>query len=532
MQVKIGDFVDKWLTEIRDARAEALRQKDGSDDRLYWNKHVQDLLDQLARELVKYIEHPPGYEHNEKARITVRNGKLIVSLDGNDYNVSNERTRRARLSFVMAKILKEKGNLAQGKNSGLYDSVSDLLKPPQLAPPPDRMAANAAFVDFDTKNMPNAQEGAELRYFYDPKNVGNDLNLAKVYKTRVNLENIDQYRNANHRFGRTMSRFMNPDYRALNSSLRPRMSAEEEKKGRNRAANWVRQQNKKINAGGVDGGDVANALNKNGLVSSAAGVQNIKKAVNQPGTNTALAVALEATTPSGDAPPPEAVAAVTAQLEKVNGAPNQQNVNLFATPRGQAFLASTTANASKALANNGLKPTSTNGLNKIANAANGGTNSLKRVIKENTVNTGTKQPPAGQQLTNAAVAVQQLAGNGGAPVNSRPSNARVAGANVALRSNNLTPTSDNGLIKVANAANGGANALRKAIQKNTVNNSSNRPPNGQQVTDAAAAVQQLAGASPWKTNDPGPMPAYAVYPGNKRGNNGVTVDGSGMGAWK
>ncbi|GAQ91106.1 hypothetical protein KFL_007280050 [Klebsormidium nitens] len=518
MQVTIGDFVDKWLAELRDAQSEAKKHEYSSDTRLYYEKHVQDLLDELARELVTYIEHPPGYESNEKAGITAKDGKLVVALDGDDYNTASEATRSARLSFVMGKILKEKGTLAQGGDLSLYNAVSNLLKPSRLSPPPDRLSLNPEYVDFNTKSLPDAQEDGQTHIFYDPANVSDNLELKKVFRSRVNLEDVDQYRNANHRFGTTLTnRFMHPDYRTLDKRLANRVplmnkntfekgksnvkawvanrtalplnkNAFEKGKGNMKA--WVASQNKRVNKQA----DVA--LNNQGLTATAEDKRLIAESIPLGEESTAKAIANVALTTNGGPPPVKAVSGALkdilqpGQVTPESVATVFKQNNLVASKNGHESVANvaTTGNPSAVLAAvaqvatfpaGGEAPTeavvsAANAINKSAKANHQTPNFAN--FDRSQLGTGTKTGPN-------LKTPNQLNAKGGSNAS------KMAATQVALIGNGFRANGPEGLANIAKKAGAPNKDLRETIQNNTTG-----ARNNVQVANAAEAVKVLTGS--------------------------------------
>ncbi|GAQ89842.1 hypothetical protein KFL_005680090 [Klebsormidium nitens] len=443
---------------------------------LHYQELLADLLDELARELVNYIEHPPGYESNEKAKITVKDGKLVVSLDGNDYNAASEATRSARLSFVMRKILEERGTLAQGGDISLYKVVSKLLTPSRLSPPPDRLSLNPDYVDFNTKNLPDAQEDGQTHIFYDPANVGDDLNLKKVYRSKVNLEDVDQYRNANHRFGTTLTgRFMHPDYRTLDKRIAngvPLMNKDAFEKGKGNMKSWVANQNKRVNK------QVDAALKNNGLDASADGKRLVAESTPLGEESTAKAIANAAVTTNG-APPP--VNAVTGAVKDIHQ-PEKMTPEAVATALKKKNLV-----ASK------------EGHESIASAAQTGNPSdvLVAVAQNATTPTGGMPPTDAVVLAAKAINAPNFANfnsnNARSQLNQRPDHdaSKLAATQVALIGNGLQATGQEGLKNIAKKAGAPSKVLQNTIQNNT--KSVVGAKNGVQVANAAEAVRALTG---------------------------------------
>lgn len=209
--VSLASFVDSWLDALEKAKADATANGLTNNARLHENKYIKDLLDALSWQLRNYIEHPDPDHPTRK--ITLSNDRLVVSDD--NLQLSGK-TRKARLEILMQKILKEKGSDG-GKR---YAELEPLFK--QMPFAPTKLASTAQWKTVNTSktSLPDAVKAKTWQYYYDPRNVDNELETGTVWVSDVDMQDIDQFRNEDGRFNKTMkSRFGVPDYREINSSL-------------------------------------------------------------------------------------------------------------------------------------------------------------------------------------------------------------------------------------------------------------------------------------------------------------------------
>lgn len=209
--VPLGVFVDTWLEALENAKASAEASGLSENSKLHEDKYIKDLLDALSWQLRNYIEHPDPNRPGEK--ITLSQGKLVVAKT--DLNLSDE-TRRARLKHLMQKILEEKGTDG-GKR---YQNLKSLLEGMTLAP--TALAKDARWKAVDTQWMKDsaASPAKYTQYYFDPADVDDKLEAHAIWASGVNMQDIDQFRNKDGRFNKTMkAHFGLPNYRTINQSL-------------------------------------------------------------------------------------------------------------------------------------------------------------------------------------------------------------------------------------------------------------------------------------------------------------------------
>jgi hypothetical protein len=448
--VSLTEFVDSWLDVLSRAQADATAKGLSEDSKLYEFKYIKDLLDSLSWQLRTYIEHPDPL--HPTLRVTLSNGKLVVS-DGNDMNLSGK-TRRARLEILMQKIMQEKGSDG-GKR---YKNLEQLFKSMPFAP--TKLAKDVKWKRVDTK-LPSSSKAKVTQYYYDPANVDDDLATGTVWASDVNLQDIDQFRNNDGRFNKTMkARFRTPNYATINESLVDEAArqlgpysfintsdAKQVPPSRANIKQWTKNKN------------VVGALGINGLFAPTAG--NQENIANNPTPITIAKNSVSAT--GGPVTQEQAVGAATVL--------QQNDLIDFSEKSSNGAVPS----ASTVLAVNGLTSNNKNSLRRI-NA-----NPTAPTVRANTTQTQNGAPPTNKQVDNASQMLQ----------NGRPP----AGTQVVAA---VQATLANGGLK-ANGANGLANIMASpsgpTVQANA-STSNGRPPTNEQASKVAEAVNKVFEKAP------------------------------------
>ena len=401
--VEISKFVDDWLTAIENAVDAASNEQLTANAKLYDNKYVKDLVDALSKQLVRYIEHPDP--SNQGSRIIFKRNRLMVSTDETPDNVP-VKTRRGRIKFIIMEILKRKGT-----DDRRFEKLKDTIeKNLQIAP--ETLAPNAEWSTFNENKLPKG-DPEELRFYYDPANVDDELRVKKIYGSRINLENIDQYRNDNLNFDKRMTNYFGkPDFRSIDRDLL--------NKARGSLGNYKGPQNVKVNAGDVEG-MVEESLDASGFTTTPEGAEKIANAANN---KTVGAVATEVRNnaerlTTGAAPTPAQANAIANKI--VNGS----NKNVTNTARNKTL---------DALKDAGLEPKSENSLNKIAK------NATINEVGRGTNVAGTNMPPSTPHANLGAQAVQ--AAVNGAANGTRASNKNGLRGGNSTRANAFVPPPD------------------------------------------------------------------------------------------
>ena len=246
--MSLTEFVDSWLDALTKAQADTEAKGLTNNSRLHASKYVKDLLDALSWQLRTYIEHPDPLRPTRK--VTLSNDKLVVT-DGDDMNLSGK-TRRARLEILMQKIMRDKGSDG-GKR---YKKLEKLFKEMPFAP--TKLADDVKWKSVNTSKLPHSSKARVTQYYYDPRNVDNDLATGTVWASDVNMQDIDQFRNSDGRFNKTMKNLFGvPDYRTMNDSLVNKASSQlgpysflgnstQVPATRQQMKDWVKNQNQAI----------------------------------------------------------------------------------------------------------------------------------------------------------------------------------------------------------------------------------------------------------------------------------------------